>query len=126
MIKICDIEAKVWILSKLEGKTALVDGDTLEDDVDYFMGQTHHCYLVEGGRGFICYSLHAKYINVAYVWSDMSMRAHKELIQFGKMLYKRYTIDNEIPIYYSGLINFYPNHSKEVAKDLWQFMPKDY
>ena len=126
MIEICDLEAREWIKEKLEGKTALPEEFTLDDDIDCFMAMPHECYLVEGGRGFLFHSIHKGFVIVSYVWSDMSIHAHKELIKFGKKLYKRYTIDNETPIYYSGLINFYPNHSVEVADNLWQFKPKDY
>lgn len=124
MIKINDEEARVMILDKLTNNINPML--PIEDDVTGYMAKPHYNYIVEGKRGLFCYTVEKKYITVYYVWSDMSVRAHKELIKFAKMLYKRYTIDNNLPILYTGLKNFYPNHSVELADKLWQFEPKDF
>ena len=125
MIKLDDDAAFPIIREKLHDKCMLPEFMTFEDDLMAYSMTEHYNYFTDDLGGLICISIHNGYIGVPYTYSDMRYSIHKELITFAKKLYKRYTIIEERPILYTGLKNFYPNHSVELAKDFWQFKPKD-
>ncbi len=109
-----------FIHEKMIGKCRLEDGFTLEDDIAYYQSVEHKNFITTNGRGFLCVMYTPEYIFIPYAWRDNSHEALKEMVMFAKLLYKRYTIENKLPIYYTGPVNFYKHHSVEIGSNIWQ------
>jgi len=121
MIKISDREAYPFILEKMKDKCLLAG--SLEDDIKSFMSHDkHECYFADDYSCFICVSYLDNFVFIPYTWRDNSRTSLKKLVKFAKSLYTRYTINKDIPILYSGLKNFYPNHSVEIADSIWKLI----
>ena len=123
--QIRDDEFLPFILGKMMGKMLLIDGFTEHDEMDIYKNSDHTNYFTPSGNGFLCVSHYDDFVMIPFAWYDMSYKARKEMIILGKELYQHYTIEQEMPIFYTGLKNFYKNHSRELAKNVWVFEPKD-
>ena len=123
MTRVGDGYAFPRILDKMEGKCNL--DSPLESNIHIYMrNEFHENWFADDDSCFMCVSHHDGFISIPYTYRDNSYKALKELVDFAKELYKCYTIDKQIPIIYTGLKNFYPNHSVELAKDVWQLVIK--
>ena len=93
---------------------------TIEEDLEVYANSKHYNYFTTDGGGFICVQDMGDYIWLAYSHRDERHKTLKELILFAKLLYKRYTIDNKLPIFYAGKRNMFSNHSIKIKQQLWQ------
>ena len=125
MVKIEDKYSTPYIKQLMRYRCVQPDGMTFDDDFDYYLQTDHSNYFTEDGKCFICVAVHDTYVSVPYIYSDMTFKHHRELVRFAKCLYKRYTIRDNKPMLYTGVKNYYPNHSVEVYDNVWQFIPKD-
>lgn len=112
-----------FVLEKMQDKMLLVGGFTELDEMDMYTTSEHVNYFIPSGNGFLCVSVSNEFVMIPFAWYDMSYKARKEMIILGKELYKYYTIDQGKPIYYTGLKNFYGNHSEQIAENVWEFKP---
>ena len=113
-----------FVLEKMKGNLILLNNTTEEDEIEYYKIFPHVNYFLESDKGFLCVVELEVCTFVDFAWYDGSYTAHKQMVKLGKELYQHYTIEQDKPIYYSGLKNFYKHHSIEVNPNLWQFSPK--
>ena len=112
-----------FVLEKMQGNMRLDPGATEESDVENYKTFPHVNYFIPEGNGFLCVAELQGFIFIPYAWYDGSFSARRQMVKLGKDLYKHYTTVNKLPIYYTGLKNFYPNHSQELKPNLWVFYP---
>lgn len=99
----------------------LEDGQTEEQLIEnYFNHKPHHNWVVD--NGFLCVEDYKDYVIVVFAWYNKSYSAHKDMVNLGKYLYELYTVKQDKPMYYTGLTNFYRNHSVKISDNLWQFV----
>lgn len=114
-----------FILGKMMGKMRLESGFTEHDEMNIYKESNHVNYFIPSGEGFLCISVYKEFILIPFAWYDGSFSAQKEMVKLGKQLYKYYTVEHDMPIYYTGLENFYTNHSEKVMDNVWIFKPKN-
>lgn len=113
-----------FVHEKMIGNLNLLEGWTEQDDIDDYKDNYPHVnYFIPSDRGFLCVAELQSFIFIPYAWYDGSFSARREMVKLGKDLYEHYTRNNKLPIYYTGLKNFYPNHSRELKPNLWVFAP---
>lgn len=109
------------VKEKMEGKCRLPDEFTLDDDIAYYLSTDHKNFFTTNGKGFLCVMNLGNHLFIPYAWrEDNNYQALREMVLFAKNLYKRYTIDYKMPIYYTGLRNFYKHHSVQIDSNIWQ------
>jgi len=116
MIRVNDDFVKPILLDKLRGTSIREDHDK---EVEEYFKEIHHNWAAVSGEGILCISFYGSYAIANYAWRENKRSVHKEMVEFAKALYKCYTIINNIPILYTGKVNFYPNHSREIGKNSW-------
>jgi len=109
----------------MKGSMLLEDGETEASVIDdYFNHPKHKNYIIDDAiNGFLCVTEYDDYAIVNFAWHMGSFATLKKMVRLGKAIYKIYTIDKGIPLYYSGKKNLYANHSEEIAENVWQFIP---
>ena len=110
----------------MQGTMMLDDGMTEADDIAEYKSYIHINAFIDEGLGFLCLSIHEEFVYVHYAWHEGRRSTQKQMVKLGKELYRRYTVERGLSIYYSGQTNFYKNHSRQVFEDAWVFEPKDY
>lgn len=98
----------------------------LNMDFSEFRELTHLIVGSSNKQGVIGFELHEHMTFVTFAYSDGTFKTHKELIEIMRWAYEFYTIDANVPIYYTGLKNVFPLVSLEVSKDVYQYIPKQY
>lgn len=124
MIKIGDVFAYKHILKRM-ANNCMIDCSLEEDIIHYMKQENHENWFSKDNDCFMCITHLEDKVVVPYTWRANTFKAHRELAMFAKQLYKCYTIDKRIPIYYTGLKNLYPNHSIEVSENVWLLKMKD-
>ena len=115
-----------FVAQKMKGQLLLDDGASEENDMEEYKTHSHLNIFIDEGEGFLCLSFHDSFVVVHYAWHKGTRSTHKQMVRLGKDLYKQYTISKGWPIYYTGIKNFYKNHSRQIEKNLWVFEPKEY
>jgi hypothetical protein len=112
------------VQDKMKGTMLLSDNETEEGIIsEYFKHKEHFNYIIDYDiNGFLCLSVHDDVVTISFAWHIGTFTTQKKMVRLGKELYKMYTLDQGKPIYYTGLKNFYPNHSIEIAEDVWEFI----
>lgn len=113
-----------FILGKMMGKMLLIDNFTEHDEIEMYRNTDHVNYFIPSGDGFLCVSIFDEFVMIPFAWHTGKRSTLKEMVRLGKDLYIHYTLEQNKPIYYSGLKNFYNNHSRKIADDVWVFEPK--
>jgi len=103
----------------MQGRCSLPDGVTLQDDIEAYTNTFHDNFFTSDHTGFICVIYTHDYIFIPYAYRENTHKTLKEMVKFAKKLHKRYTIDNNLPIIYTGLVNFYEHHSRKIGNNLW-------
>lgn len=107
------------------GKMRLEPGDTEQDEIRAYKETDHVNYFIPSGDGFLCVSHFEGFVMIPFAWHIGKHSTLKEMVQLGKDLYKHYTVNQGMPIYYTGLRNFYTHNSVEVMDNVWIFRPKN-
>lgn len=113
------------INATMPGKLILNDGETEESIInEYFSHPKHKNYIIDDEvNGFLCITEYDDFIVVNFAWHIGSFSTQRKMVRLGKALYKMYTLDKKLPMYYSGKTNLYSNHSIEIDDNTWQFIP---
>lgn len=112
-----------FIEEKMAGCLKLSEEFQTEQEMfDCFFDGPHNIYSLDGDIGFLGIQEAEGFAYVAFAWYDGSFKAHRQMVKLGYQLYKTYTEDLGLPIYYSGKSNFYKHHSVEIEPDQWQFV----
>ncbi len=96
------------------------------DDFSEMYDTPHLIYGINDNSGVVGFEIREDMIWVTFLWSDKSFSTNKQLMQLMGDVFEIYTVDKGMPILYSGEKNMYPNASKEIANDMWQYVPKQY
>lgn len=96
------------------------------DDYSNMYNTVHLIYGTDNKEGVVGFEILDHVIWVTFLWSDKSFTTNKQLIELMGDVYEIYTIGKNMPILYTGEKNMYPNASKEIAIDMWQYVPKKY
>lgn len=115
-----------FVLDKMMGNMLLIDGVTEQDEIDMYKDSEHINYFIPSGNGFLCVSIYEDFVMIPFAWHIGKHSTLKEMVRLGKDLYKHYTIDQDKPIFYTGLKNLYGHNSRQFVENVWIFEPKSY
>lgn len=111
------------IENKMRGMIQLNDDFETEQAVfDYYFNSRHEDHMLPDNVGFICVMLLDDCAYIPFAWHDGSFKARRMMAVLGRVIHKRYTIDQKLPIYYTGKCNYFKQHSEETYPNTWQFM----
>lgn len=113
-----------FVLEKMRGTMLLDDGFSEVDEIEMYKRRKHINFFTMSQQGFLCLSEDDDMVFIHFAWYDKTFTAQKEMVRLGKQIYKHYTVYKGKPIYYSGLKDFYHNHSTKIEEGLWLFEPK--